>query len=386
MLAKVMGSDWTMPTTQQWFWQFNHEDHKRRRVEKSWARQMPGDDYEALTGENDKVYSEFTIEVLNRTVVPLEKTPVYALVGDDIPERREPVSERVWYGEDAPPRLKTSWVTPKDVRLDWMFVPLLPEPEKAFNPMEKILIWEPKREGYDYSVGWDTGTGVGEDRTAASVRRHGAEDEPTVQVAEFASDEIPAAEIYVYIAALAALYSPCMMRPHPKLSIEMKRKFGDLPYHMTRQLGFRRWHQWGHGFDRKTFREHDLGKHARIGWFTNEWSRPLLLSAYQYAVENEWAVVKSKWLAEEIKNQEQKIMPSGKTRVDHESGGHDDRIFADAQAYWTMNQSSVMIERAKKRYEAPNDGRIIIEHGPSTQTIVIPGKQWLDRQMQRAYR
>src|SRR6185312_6494877 len=61
MLSKIMGLDWTMPRTQQWFWQFNHEDHKRRRVEKSWARQMPCDDFEALLGDNDKVYTEAAI-------------------------------------------------------------------------------------------------------------------------------------------------------------------------------------------------------------------------------------------------------------------------------------------------------------------------------------
>jgi hypothetical protein len=387
MLAKVMGAEWAMPIEQQWYWQYKHLDHKRRRVEKSWYRQMPCDDYEALTGENDKVYSEAAIEVMDRTVEPMERTPVYMLVGEDIPERREPSPDRVWFGEDAPPRLKTNWMTKKGTKLDWMFVPMLPEPERLFNPLERFLIWKEPEEGYDYSIGCDTGTGVGGDRSVLNVTRHGTDEYPDVQVAEFASDSIPAAEIYVYIAALASLYGKYMVeKPHPKLCIEMKRKFGDLPYHMARQIGFRRWHQWGHGFDRKTFKEHDLGKHARIGWFTNEWSRPLLMSAFQYAIENGWYVVKSKWLAEELKEQEQRVMASGKTRVDHESGGHDDRIFGGAQAYWTLHQGDVLIERAKIRYSKPEDSKIIIEHGPSVQTIVIPGKQWLDRQLQRSAR
>jgi hypothetical protein len=380
MLKRLMGAEWAMPPDQQWFWEFNHEDHKRRRVEKSWYRQMPSDDYEALLGENDKVYSEAAIEVVTKSVESLDKTPVYMLVGEDIPEKREPKHDRVWYGEDAPPRLRTTWISKKGTPLEWMFVPLKPESEKSFNPLEKFLIWETRREGYDYSIGWDTGTGVGGDRTAASVRRHGHPDEPCVQVAEFASDSISEAEIYAYIAALASLYSPCGERPHPKLCIEMKRKFGDLPYHMTRQLGFRRWHEWGGGFDRKTFEER-VGKRGRVGWFTNEWSRPLLLSAYQYGVENGWAEVKSKWLAQEIQDLEQRVTASGKTRVDHESGGHNDRVFADAQAYWTMNQSSVMIERAKMRYESPKDSGIVIMHGPAVQTIEIPGAKWFESRM-----
>lgn len=383
MLAKIMGEHWSMPKEQQWFWQFNHEDHKRRRVEKSWYRQMPSDDYEALLGENDKVYSQEAIEVVSRTVEPLENTPVYMLVGDDIPERREPQEERVWYGEDSPARLKTHWVTKKGTRLDWMFVPLKPEPEKSFDPLEKFLIWEEPREGFDYSIAADTGTGVGGDRTALWVNRVGCDTEPDVQVAEFASDSIPAADIYVYMVALAALFSRYMVdKPHPKMCIEMKRKFGDLPYHDCRKLGLRRWYQWGHGFDRKTFKEHDMGKHARIGWFTNEWSRPLLLSSFQSALENGWQVVKSKWAAHELQNLEQKIMPSGKTRVDHESGGHDDRVFGGAMCYWQMHQCDVFSERAKKRYECPSDSDIVIEKGPVVPQIVIPGREWYDRKLQ----
>jgi hypothetical protein len=109
----------------------------------------------------------------------------------------------------------------------------------------------------------------------------------------------------------------------------------------------------------------------------------MLLSAFQYAVENGWYVVKSKWLAEEMKNQEQKVMASGKTRVDHESGGHDDRIFSAAMAYWTLHQNDVMIERAKKRYETPQNNAIIIQKGPSVQTVVIPGREWYESKMQR---
>ena len=383
MLAKVIGSDWKMPIEQQWYWQFKYEDHKRRRVEKSWLRQMPCDDFDALLGENDKVYSQYAVEVMDKTIEPMEKTPVYMLAGDDIPERREPMQDLVWYGDDAPDRFRCDWTTKKGVNLEWMFVPLKPEPVKTFNPLERFLIWEPPREGFDYAIGMDTGTGVGGDRTVLEVSRYGTDSEPDVQVCEFASDSIPAAEIYVYIAALASLYGRYMpdapkryyKGPHPKLCIEMKRKFGDLPYHMARQLGFRRWHKWGHGFDRATFVEHPREKWGRVGWFTNEWSRPLLLSAYQYAIENGWYVVKSPYLAKELQNLEQKIMPSGKTRVDHESGDHDDRVFAGAQGYWTLHQADVMAERTKNRYAQPEESDIVIESGPSILTTTISGRE-----------
>ena len=384
MLAKIMGENWTMPKAQQWFWQFNHEDHKRRRVEKSWARQMPCDDYEALLGENDKVYSQEAVDVITKSVLPLDRTRVYMLVGDDIPERREPKEDRVWYGEDSPTRLRANWITKNGAKLEYMFVPLLPEPEKTFDPLDKFLIWEEPLPDYDYSLSCDTGTGVGGDRTSLIMSRVGVDGEPDYEVAEFTSDSIPAADIYSYMVAFSALYAKYMTRhPHPKIIIEMKRKFGDLPYHDCRKLGLRRWYQWGHGFDRKTFTQHDMGKHARIGWFTNEWSRPLLLSAFQSGIENGWYVVRSKWLAEEIQNLEQKTMASGKTRVDHESGKHDDRAFSAAMGYWNMHQADVFAERSKKRYETPDDGRIIVLKGPSVQEITVPGAEWFSRNLNR---
>ncbi len=378
MLRRVIGADWKMPIEQQWFWQFKHEDHKRRRVEKSWYRQMPCDDYEALMGERDKVYSQDAIDVVEKSVA---KASVYMIAGDGIEEKREPKEGEIWYGDEAPPRQRFHWTTLKKEKMEWMLVPLAPVPDKTFDPLEKLLVWEEPREGFDYSVGDDTGTGVGGDRFILNVTRHGTNEFPDEQVAEFASDSIPTAEQYAWIAAVTAYYARYMKpgpKGHPKICPEMRRKFGDLPYHQTQLLGFRRWHEWGQGFDRKTFEE-KVGKHGRIGWFTNEWSRPMLLSAFEYAVENGWYVVRSKWLQDELKELEQKVMASGKTRVDHASGRHDDRVFAAAMAYWTLHQRDEMMTRMKLRYEKPSESGIVILRGPSVMTTEIPGGKFWEK-------
>jgi hypothetical protein len=382
MLAKVIGDTWTMPIEQQWYWQFKHEDHKRRRVEKSWYRQMPCDDYEALLGERDKIVGEETLEVLKKSQVAIEKVPAYMLAGDGVAEKHEPKEADVWYGDDSPPRLKTHFITRiRSERLDWMFVPL--KRISKFDPLEKFCIFKEPEEGFDYSIGWDTGTGVGGDRSTLCCTRHGVDAEPDEQVAEYASDSVSLDDIYVYGCAMASFYAKHMAsvrKPHPKICIEMRRKFGDGPYHVSRQMGFTRWHEWGQGFDRKTFTE-KVGKHGRIGWYTNEWSRPLLLSRFFGAVENGWFIVRSKWLADEISDMEQKVTESGKTRADHAKGEHDDRVFAAAMSYFTLHQHDVMVERLKLRYESPSDGGILIETGPCRQTIEIPGAKWLNSRL-----
>lgn len=394
MLAKILGSDWTMPIDQQWFWQFNYDDHKRRRVEKSWLRQMPSDDYEALMGERDKIVGEETVEIMDTTKRLVADTPVYMVAGDGITAKYEPDEALVWFGDDSPPRLKCNWRTKSQDKLEWMFIPLIPPVhpgmkekeqravEMTFDPLEKFLIWEEPEEGYDYAIGWDTGTGVGGDRSVISVNRKGMVDsEPDVQVAEFASDSITLDQICWWCCAASALYSKYMTeKPHPKICIEMKRKYGDGPYHEAKGAGFRRWHEWGQNFDRKTFTER-VGKHGRIGWFTNEWSRPLLLSRFFGAVENGWYTVRSKWLAQEISEMEQKVTDSGKTRADHESGKHDDRVFAAAMSYFTLHQSDVMASRMKMRYDQPQSQELEIEHGPAMgmQTVLTGGSLWQGR-------
>ena len=60
--------------------------------------------------------------------------------------------------------------------------------------------------------------------------------------------------------------------------------------------------------------------------------------------------------------------------------------FAGAQAYWTLHQNDVLIERAKKRYDAPKNSEIIIETGPSVPQIIIPGGKWYNSRLERATR
>src|SRR5271166_277831 len=379
MLAKILGEKWTMPREQQWFWQFNYDEAVGQRVEKSWIRQMPGDDYEALLGERDKVVTDGTIEVMRTSQAKVPTIPVYMLVGDGVPEKYEPPEGDVWYGEASPPRLKCSWTNAGGKKFDWMFVPMKPVSEEKFDPLGKFLIFEEPQEGYDYSMGIDTGTGVGEDRSDTNVTRVGTDADPDIQVAEYTSDNVSLDDIYIFNCALSALYSKHLVdHRHPKMCIEQRRKFGDRPYSIMRfGMGFTRWHLWGQGFDRKTREDHHIGHNTRVGWFTNEWSRPMLLSSFLGAVENGWYLVRSKWLAEEIAGIEQRITEGGKTRMDHESGEHDDRVFGAAQAYFTMHRHDVMAERMKKRYDEPEGGGIVVEHGPSSQTIIIPGmKGW----------
>ena len=65
-LSKVLGPNWKMPREQQWFWEFNYLDAVQSHTQKVWMSQMPADDYEALIGQNDRVFEPDTIEVVTQ--------------------------------------------------------------------------------------------------------------------------------------------------------------------------------------------------------------------------------------------------------------------------------------------------------------------------------
>jgi len=71
--------------------------------------------------------------------------------------------------------------------------------------------------------------------------------------------------------------------PHPKLAIEMRRKYGDMSFHQMRLMGFHRHHDFV-PIDRKTFSLSAASRQA--GMWTNAWSRPMLLGFFMASVEN----------------------------------------------------------------------------------------------------
>ena len=370
MLSSILGPNWKLPNSQVWYWQFNYEDAKLRRQEKSWQRQMACDDFDALIGENDSVYGWETIAEINTS---REKKPeAFGLLGSGIRERHDPAPGEV---DPSRSRIAASHITPHGIPLEWMLMPLRGDPEfDKFDPLKKLIIYAHPDKGSRYSIAIDPGTGVGGDRTAICVTRTGYDAFPDVQVAEFASDDIDNVEIASFAMAIAAYYGQYYEDEEtPRIIIEQKRKYGDSCYHALKLHGFKNHHIF-RMYDKKTLRPRP-SVNPREGWFTNEWSRPMLLSAYKHAVDNGWFKVNSRWLLEEMEGHEQRTTESGKTRADHQRGKHDDRLFAASMSYFTNHDLDAMSEREHKRCLQPT-GEIEweIETAPYAGAIIMNNK------------
>lgn len=376
VLREELGKGWKLPIEQQWWWQFEFMSHRRRGIEKSFTRQHPCDDFEALIGENDKAVGETAIEEMKKTVS--NEASVYMVAGEGVESKNEPDRHFVLNGQDAD-RLYTEWINHKGDKYEWGFVPMKYDMRSITDAssMTKALIWEEPQPDYDYGIGVDTGTGIENDRSVICVNRKGRDDdEPDQQVAELADDTLSNTELWAWVAAITSLYSRYMTdstRRHPKLCIELRRKFGDMTFNqLYHGLNFRR-HNWFVRLDSTTFRPMPSSK-GRPGFWTQTWSRPLLLGFFTSSVENGWFQVKSRFLQDEIKNAEMRLMKSGQSRMDHVSGKHDDRIFAAAMSHWTMHDAEVLAEWSKRRYASLNSSPPKIDYSPYTIQVNVGGE------------
>jgi hypothetical protein len=355
-LAKVCGSNWTMPIEQQWYWEFHWREAVSTHTEKIWLSQMPADDYEALQGKNDTVFSVETIQRISNTR-NLEFQD-YAIVGDTIDDGLEPNDDEIDYDEE---RISVHWESHRGQTYNWTMIPLVPyDDDKETDDkrtLGRVRVFEPPRAGYDYCIGIDTADGLGaehEDRSVLSCTRSATGENADEQVAEFVSHRVNAPQMVGFAACIAAWYGERTKDTRGvKFAIEQRERPGDDCQLQLKLMGFTH-HHIATRYDDKVV---NPSKGSKQGWYTNSWSRPLLMNRFVDAVNNGWYVPHSKWLIWELASMERKTMVNGKTRMEHQKGKHDDRVFAAAMSYFTYHALDVMADRSKKRYLPEEDSR-----------------------------
>jgi hypothetical protein len=139
----------------------------------------------------------------------------------------------------------------------------------------------------------------------------------------------------------------------PLVAVEQVRKgLGDVCQVQMKMSGYKRMYRMGRMDGRNPRRDQKMSH--KEGWYTNDtWSRAFLLDVYKQAVENGWRVINSPYLLRhEIPAFQIDHTAKGKTRWDHESGKHDDRIFADAISFVISNDLVSIAQRVKAKYES----------------------------------
>lgn len=348
-LAKVCGADWKMPIYQQFYWELNYNSALKSNTQKIWFSQMPADDFEALQGKNDAVFSEIVVQSLDDK--RQRDYQAYAITGDSIDDGFEPREEQIDYAKD---RIAVTWTSHRGQKYDWVMVPLLPfDDSEDANTFGKVLVYEEPTEGYDYSFGVDTADGLGmelEDRSVLSGTHNVFGEGCDVQVCEFVDNRVNAPQMVGFAACLAAWYGEKTKDPRGvKFAIEQRMRPGDDCQLQLKLMGFN-FHHIDISYDDKQVKEN---KGRKEGFYTREHTRKMLMNRFTDAINNGWYIPNSRWLIEETKAMERKTLVGGKTRMEHQSGKHDDRWFAAALSYFTRHALDVMAERSQKRYALP---------------------------------
>jgi hypothetical protein len=351
-LSKVMGTDWEMPREQAWYSEVDFEEYKANGREKLWKQEMAGDDVECFQGGYDSVFGNDLLSEIrdNRK----QNYDVYGLSGHGIEDNFEPDEEDMDFDL---PRKVVKYSSNRGGDFTWEMIPLRrnliedgeeDEPEKAETQADgKLLVFQHPEEGYDYSIGVDTGGGVGGDSTAISVWRKGVRGMPDVQAAEFASAYVSHVDSYAFIMVIAAYYAKFMKEGHPReplVSIEQIAAVGDVCQPQMRKMGYSRFHH----FVRYDTKKIEKKKSNKMGWFTSGWSRPILIDTFVHNVKNGWLTIHSPFLLREMKRFEVHNK-AGKEKLEHADGDHDDRIFSSAIAVFTSHDTDAMVERGKHR-------------------------------------
>lgn len=372
ILRRHLGAGWRMPLQQQWFWEVNHEEAKAKGLEATWYQEMAGDDIEALQRSAESVFGHDTmIEVREGAV---KEFFAYGLSGQSIEDDQEPPSEDIDYGTHDNPksRIPVIFNSPRGESYRWELIPLKHDTAHLMSLQSrnadafmeyangKLMVFHPPKPGIDYSIGVDTSNGMGQDYTVISVtapaQRHGM---PDVQVAEYRSPYVSHVEAYAFIMCIATYYSQFMedSTPHrqPIVGIEQILSVGDVAQVQMRKMGYGRFH----AFIRYDGKDLKKSKSRKMGWYTNSWSRPILIDSFVHSVQNGWYVVNSPWLMEEMEHFEVHYTKAGKEKKEHEDGEHDDGLFASAISEIIVNDIKTMTERSKKRFMGDLSGQAL---------------------------
>lgn len=377
-LARIMGANWSMPPEQAWFWETKYREAVQSHTVKVFLSQYPVTDDEALQSKDDLVFSDDVIaDVGDRREREYE---AYAICGKSvlIGQNDEPYEPDASEIDDTKPRIPVAWKSKSGQMNFWEMIPLREfkdtDDGQCFN---KVLIFKHPEEGCNYSIGIDTADGLGypdEDRSVCTVVESHTGMQRDEEAATFVSNMVNPPQMVSIAACLAAYYGQWWdQRAHTrdprgaKFIIEQRARYGDDCQFQLKLMGFF-WHHRFHTYDDKVVRSDNAKK---IGWFSNAWSVPMLLNRFTDALQGGWLKISHPMTLRQLKTWVRKTGATGKTKLDHESGKHDDNLRAIAMAYFTSHAEDVLVNRQQAKYGNPHEKQPAVNEDWLENTITV---------------
>lgn len=329
LLLKFLGEEWEMPIAQMWWWEVTRDEYLSKDILSKFYEEMPADDLEAFQSTNRSAFSADTLSVYRENQQP--PLTVYGFRGkpDEIPLRMQPDRRDIDFSLPVL-TIKSRW-NPSQRPCECQLVPLKFRGYPGFDPMGKLLVWEMPEDEEEYGLGMDTGDGVGLDRTTTEVLRKGTIERNEGQAAEFHSPYIGASEFWPLALTVATLYSTERQGQvrQAKVVIDCLRNGETVQLEMQKR-GWWNFHQWLR-YDKKRIRMKDS---HRIGWFSNAWSRAMMMDYIIHALKDGLVDILSPYFIDEMGDLERDDIKQSLKAV---YGGHDDLFVAMGQVYFSLH-------------------------------------------------
>lgn len=194
---------------------------------------------------------------------------------------------------------------------------------------DHLIVWEPPRKGFLYVVSVDVSNGIGLDNSVIDVTRVGTLREPDEQVAQFVTDHVEPDDLSYYIDPIGRLFTGRDELP-AMVAIECNGLGLGTQSNLQKQIGYPNFFIW------QTLDSRDQSKAftTRIGWWTSQRSRPLIIGEYYHAVKTVdpntgWADYRIN-SPHTIRELQSFISPGPLWMAAAAEGAHDDCIMAGA--------------------------------------------------------
>jgi len=328
-LAKRLGSSWTMPLEQIWYYECERSSAVKENRLNTFLQEMPANDDEAFQSTNITV---FDVETLNFYRTNTHSQPLWGVFGlrgptEFVPPRLQPSD--ILVNHDLPP-ISIRAEAGGGVVIPFELVPLKfsgwsLESDSTRGSIDKIYVWEPPLSGHEYGFGCDTGDGIDKDRTVIEGVKKYSLAGPTKQVLEFASGHMNALDAWPFLLAIGTWYTTADRSgflKQPRMAIECK-GHGDLVQNVLRLMGWTNFHQWN---DRMIdSKKVELSKTNKIGVFTNFFFRRAMIEMIVRSLRDGEVEICSPFFVKEMQSLEGDEFAQ-ELRAGY--GGHDDRIMA----------------------------------------------------------
>lgn len=356
IVTRELGKNWVMPREQMWYWELERRRYEINKELHLFYQEMCATPEEGFQSPNSGVFdADLVYRLRDQTPMPYGVYGIRTSHGE-IPQIHQVRDadidwESIQAGRNRVFHVVADWA-PGQPKHEYTLYPLLHRGAAPFSPHGKIIMYEPPRGEKIYGVGVDTGYGLGKDRSVIEVIRKGDQFEGDSQVCEFASPQMNSFQLWPFVLAIASLYSvpySGKMR-QAKVVIEGAAN-GENVYNEMKKRGWRMFHDWVR-YNKKRIVEANANQQL---WYTNTWSRPLMLDLLFDAITNGWIDINSPWFVDELGTLE---VIEERQKIAAAVGEHDDRIMALGIALFSLHAMETKFNdrwRERVQYQKPDE-------------------------------